>query len=211
MTLKTNSSLIILFCLTYLTVLLAIASEEQLFRDELERKNTEASISYEKFQTELDKLLNPKPIQKFKIKYVLFPLGIIAIGIVLIFFIKQIRMNLIRDVGDMETEIIEDYVRTEKAALAHAETAEASNDFRGALRYLYLSAVLHLQERGILPYDKSMTNREYLHQSQVDINLQKTLGPAVTVFDEVWYGHKPCDAETVANYRDLLQKVYVQG
>ena len=208
MTLKTNSSLIILFCLT---VLLATASDEQQFRDELERKNTEASISYEKFQTELDKLLNPKPIQKFKIKYVLFPLGIIAIGIVLIFFIKQIRMNLIRDVGDMETEIIEDDVRTEKAALAHAETAEASNDFRGALRYLYLSAVLHLQERGILPYDKSMTNREYLHQSQVDINLQKTLGPAVTVFDEVWYGHKPCDAETVANYRDLLQKVYVQG
>ncbi len=208
MTLKTNSSLIILFCLT---VLLATASDEQQFRDELERKNTEASISYEKFQTELDKLLNPKPIQKFKIKYVLFPLGIIAIGIVLIFFIKQIRMNLIRDVGDMETEIIEDDVRTEKAALAHAETAEASNDFRGALRYLYLSAVLHLQERGILPYDKSMTNREYLHQSQVDINLQKTLGPAVTVFDEVWYGHKPCDAETVANYRDLLQKVYVKG
>ena len=56
-----------------------------------------------------------------------------------------------------------------------------------------------------------MTNREYLHQSQVDINLQKTLGPAVTVFDEIWYGHKPCDAETVANYRDLLQKVYVKG
>ena len=211
MTLKTNSSLIILFCLTCLTVLLATASDEQQFRDELERKNTEASISYEKFQTELDKLLNPKPIQKFKLKYVLFPLGIIAIGIVLIFFIKQIRMNLIRDIGDMETEIIEDDVRTEKAALAHAETAEASNDFRGALRYLYLSAVLHLQERGILPYDKSMTNREYLHQSQVDINLQKTLGPAVTVFDEVWYGHKPCDAETVSNYRDLLQKVYVKG
>ncbi len=214
MTLKTNSSLIILFCLTCLTcltVLLATASDEQQFRDELERKNTEASISYEKFQTELDKLLNPEPIQKFELKYVLFPLGIIAIGIVLIFFIKQIRMNLIRDVDDMETEIIEDHVRTEQAALAHAETAEASNDFRGALRYLYLSAVLHLQERGILPYDKSMTNREYLHQSQVDINLQKTLGPAVTVFDEIWYGHKPCDAETVANYRDLLQKVYVKG
>ncbi len=210
MTLKINSSLIIIFCLTCLTVLLVTASEEQLFRDELE-KNTEAAISYEKYQTELDKLLTPKPIQKFELKYVLFPLGILAIGIVLIIFIRQIRVNLISEVSENETLIVEDDVRTEKAALAHADTAEASDDFRGALRYLYLSAVLHLQERGILPYDKSMTNREYLYQSQVDINLQETLGPAVTVFDEVWYGHKPCDAETVANYRDLLQKVYVKG
>lgn len=210
MILNIISSLIIICCITCLTVLLVSASEEQVFREELE-KNTEASISYEKYQAELEKLLTPKPIQKFELKYILFPLGIIAIGIVLIFFIKQIRMNLISDVREMESVIVEDEVRTEKAALAHADTAEASNDFRGALRYLYLSAVLHLQERGILPYDKSLTNREYLNQSQVDINLQETLGPAVTVFDEIWYGHKPCDADTVANYRDLLQKVYVKG
>lgn len=207
---KIISSLILICCLTCLTVLLVSASEEQVFRDELEW-NMEASIAYEKYQTELDKLLTPKPMHKFELKYILFPLGIIAIGIVLIFFIKQIRMNLVTDVREMESLIVEDEVRTEKAALAHADTAEATNDFRGALRYLYLSAVLHLQERGILPYDKSMTNREYLHQSQEDINLQETLGPAVSVFDEVWYGHKPCDAETVANYRDLLQKVYVKG
>ncbi|MCY3722623.1 MAG: hypothetical protein OXG97_10415 [Candidatus Poribacteria bacterium] len=29
-------------------------------------------------------------------------------------------------------------------------------------------------------------------------------------FDEVWYGHKPCDAETLADYRNLLQKVYAR-
>ncbi len=207
---KTNICLFLVITFTCLTMFVSYASEEQLFRDEIERNRTESSISYDKYQTELEKLFNPKPIQKFELKYVLFPLGIIAIGIVLIFFIKQIRMNLISEVRENEAEIVEDIVRTEKAALAHANTAEASNDFRGALRYLYLSAVLHLQENGILPYDKSLTNREYLHQSQVDTNLQETLGPAVTVFDEVWYGHKPCDAETVANFRDLLQKVYTK-
>ncbi len=211
MALKFNFFFFCSISLSCLTMLLSYASEEQVFRDELERNHTETSLSFEKYQTELEKLLNPKPIQQFEIRYVLFPLGIIAFGIVLIFFIKQIRMNLVSDVREKEFEIVEDGVRTEKAALAHADTAEASNDFRGALRYLYLSAVLHLQEHGILPYDKSLTNREYLHQSQLDINLQETLGPAVTVFDEVWYGHKPCDAETVANYRDLLQKVYTKG
>ena len=210
MKLKIFTLLMLIFCLTYLTMTLVIASEEQLFRDELESKSTELSISYDEFQLELEKLLATKPVQKFELKYVLFPLGVIAIGIVVIFFLKQIRMNLISEAREIETEIVANSVRTEKAALAHADSAEASSDFRNALRYLYLSAILHLQERGILPFDKSLTNREYLHQSQVDINLQETLGPAVTVFDEVWYGHKPCNAETVANYRDLLKKVYAK-
>ncbi len=200
--------IISLFCLTMQNI---YASEEQIYRNELEWNPSESSLSYPKYQSELAKLLNPKPVQKFKLKYVLFPLGIIAIGIVFIFFIKQIRMNFISNVREIEHEIIEENVRTEEAALAQADIAEEADDFRGALRYLYLSAILHLQERGVLPYDKSLTNREYLHQSQVDNNLQETLGPAVSVFDEVWYGHKPCNASTVSNYRDLLQKIYLKG
>lgn len=192
-----------------LIMLLAVTAEEQVFRDELKSNRSEPAVSYEKYQKELAKLFEPEPEWTFDIKYVLFPLSAIAFGIVIIFFIKQIRQNLIREVhDDEELEIASEHVATEKSALARAETAEDSNDFRSALRYLYLSAILHLQERGILPYDKSLTNREYLHQSPTDIDLQATLGPAVSVFDEVWYGHKPCDAETVASYRDLLQKIY---
>ena len=168
-------------------------------------------ISYEQYQKELAKLLEPKPLWDFNLNYIIFPLGVIAFGIVIIFFVKQIRINLISEVHNEESEMEVDQVKTERAALAHADTAEASNDFREALRYLYLSAILHLQERGILPYDKSLTNREYLHKTQVDTDIQKTLGPAINVFDEVWCGYKPCNAETVANYRDLLQKIYVRN
>ncbi len=194
-----------------LTLQSVLASEVQVFRDELERNQSETKLSYQEYKTELDKLLNPKPVRDIKLKYILFPLGIIAITIVLIFFIKQIRMNIISEVHDKEAEIVGEQVTTAKAALTHADTAEESNDFREALRYLYLSAVLNLQERGILPYDKSMTNREYLHHAQVDNNLQETLGSVVTVFDDVWYGHKSCDAGTIENYRVLLQKIHVKG
>lgn len=184
--------------------------EEQTFREELETR-AEMEVSYEEYQEALAKILERREGWDADLRYVLFPLGAIALGIVVAFFVRQIRMNLIiearDDVSDTELERVE----TEKAALARAETAEASSDFRSALRFLYLSAILHLQERGILPYDKSLTNREYLHQTQEDIDLQATLGPAVTVFDEVWYGHKPCDAETVADYRNLLQKVYTRN
>ncbi len=201
----------VIVCFASLVVYMAVAAEEQVFRDELKSKRSEPTVSYEKYQKDLAKLFKskePKPEWHFRLEYVLFPLCAIALGIVVVFFIRQIQRNLIREVRDEEPEIAADHVDTEKVALARAETAVESNDFRGALRYLYLSAILHLQERGILPYDKSLTNREYLHQSPVDIDLQATLGPAVSVFDEVWYGHKPCDAETVASYRNLLQKIY---
>lgn len=204
-------SLISFFCLLSLPVLNVCASEEQRYRNELKQKQTDSSISYQEYQVELEKLLAPKPIQNFGLKNVLLPLGIIAIGVVFIFFIKQIRMNIISNVSETETENIEQNVRTEKAALAQADIAEESNDFRSALRYLYLSAILHLQERGILPYDKSLTNREYLNQTQTDRDVLETLGPAVSIFDEVWYGKKPCNASTVSNYRDLLQELYLKN
>ncbi len=201
----------IIVCFVNIAVLLAMAVEEHQFRDELQSDRSVPSVSHQKYQKDLAKLLAPKPEWHFKLEYVLFPFAAIALGVVVVFFIRQIRMNLISEVQDEESEIALDRVETEKAALARAETAVESSDFRGALRYLYLSAILHLQERGVLPYDKSLTNREYLHQLQVDIDLQKTLGPAIAVFDEVWYGHKPCDAETVASYKDLIQKVDVRN
>ena len=190
--------------------LFAMAVEEQAFREELERR-AEMEVSYEEYQKALAKILEHRTGWDADLRYVLFPLGAIALGIVVVFFVRQIRMNLIVEARDDVSDTKLERVETEKAALARAETAEASNDFRSALRFLYLSAILHLQERGVLPYDKSLTNREYLHQMPENIDLQATLGPAVTVFDEVWYGHKPCDAETVADYRDLLEKVYVRN
>ncbi len=202
----------VVVCFASLVMYMAVDAEEQTFRDELKAKRSDPTVSYEKYQKDLAKLFKskePKSEWHFRLEYVLFPLSAIALGIVVAFFIRQIQMNLIREVRDeAEPEIASERVETEKAALARAETAVEANDFRGALRYLYLSAILHLQERNILPYDKSLTNREYLYQSQVDTDLQTTLGPAITVFDEVWYGHKPCDAETVEGYRDMLQKVY---
>jgi len=209
MSLKISIGICMIISLMSLSVPLVLAAEEQTLREELETHRSGTEVSYEKYRDELEKILNPRKWDA-DLRFVLFPLGAIALGVVIIFFIRQIRMNLISEARDEVAETELEQVETERAALARAETAEAASDFRGALRFLYLSAILHLQERGVLPYDKSLTNREYLHQAQADIDLHTALGPAVTVFDEVWYGYKPCDAETVASYRDLLQKVYAR-
>ena len=209
MSVKTSIGICMIMSLMSLSVLLVLAAEEDALREELETHGSRTEVSYEKYRDELEKILNPQRWDA-DLRYVLFPLGAIALGAVIIFFIQQIRMNLISEARDEVAETELEQVETERAALARAETAEAASDFRSALRFLYLSAILHLQERGVLPYDKSLTNREYLHRAQEDIDLHTALGPAITVFDEVWYGHKPCDAETVASYRDLLQKVYAR-
>ena len=206
---KRRIGICMIVCIVSLPVLLALAAEEQALREELEARRSRTEVSYEKYRDDLEKILNPRTWDA-DLRYVLFPVTAIALVAVVIFFVRQIRMNLISEAHDEVSETALEQVETEKAALARADSAEAASDFRSALRFLYLSAILHLQERGILPYDKSLTNREYLHQVQVDIDLHTALGPAVTVFDEVWYGHKPCDAETVASYRNLLQNVYAR-
>ena len=202
----------ITFCFVVFIVslikLLVYASEEDIFRDELYSDTEVPDVSLEEYQRDLAKLLQPHRAWDLDLKYIIFPLAAIALTVIVIFFIKQIQLNIIRNVDEDDSEIIVDEVQTEKAALSLANTAIESNDFRGAIRYLYLSAVFHLQENGILPYDKSMTNREYLQKTEIDDNLQTTLAPVITVFDEVWYGYKPCNEDTVSSYRELIKDVY---
>ena len=201
----------VIACFVSLFAYLTIAgAEERALREELETRRSNTEVSYKKYREDLEKILNQRTWDA-DLRYVLFPIGAVALGAVVIFFVRQIRMNLISEAQDETAETTLESVETEKAALARAETAEAASNYREALRFLYLSAVLHLQERGVLPYDKSLTNREYLRQAQADAELHTALGPAITVFDEVWYGHKLCDAETVANYRNLLQSVYARN
>ena len=205
---KKRVSVAIISCFIVFSQFFAIAVEEQTFREELDAHQTETVVSYEKYREALLKFLEPRGVWDADLRYLLFPLAAIALGVVIAFFVRQIRVNLIAETSADISDTPHERVETEKAALAHAEMAEAVKDFRNALRFLYLSAILHLQERQLLPYDKSLTNREYLRQAQVDVNLQTTLADAIAVFDAVWYGHKPCDAETLASYRELLQKVY---
>jgi hypothetical protein len=69
-----------------------------------------------------------------------------------------------------------------------------------AVRYLYLSALLLLEERGLLRYDRSQTNREYLRGVVHRPDLAAILQEVVEVFDRVWYGFQPIDEAEVSHY-----------
>ncbi len=198
-----------LLLLATTSVLFAVGTEEEQFREDVKANHTEMGVSFEKYEDILSKLLSPDTPWDINLEYVLFGLGLLVLSGVTVFFIRQIRRNMIIEVRDLADEPSMDGVLTERAALVQSEAAAASHNFRDALRFLYLSAVFRLQEKGILTYDKSLTNLEYLHTLQTHAELQDALRPAIQIFDDVWYGYKPCNAGTIGNYRALLEKVYL--
>lgn len=94
---------------------------------------------------------------------------------------------------------------TADAALRRAQTHSTAGDYRTAVRYLYLSTLLLLEEHGVLRYDRALTNREYLRRVAHDPTLSATLQNVVDVFDRVWYGFEPLDEVTYRRYADAVE------
>ena len=102
---------------------------------------------------------------------------------------------------------------TAAEARAAAGRSAQEGDYRGAVRQLYLAALLTLQEQRIASRDRSLTNREVLARVPAEHPTREHLQPIVEVFDDVWYGvHEPDDA-TFTRYQaevDALQRSATQ-
>jgi len=92
-------------------------------------------------------------------------------------------------------------------ARQQAHQLAKSGSFREAVRSLYLSALLTLDERDLLHYDQSNTNREVLATIRDRPALYQRLQPVVEIFDEVWYGvHEP-DQATFDRYVKAVEQL----
>ena len=69
----------IIICFVMLSQIFALTIEERTFREELEAR-AEMDISYEKCREALAKILEPRGRWDADLRYVLFPLGAIALG-----------------------------------------------------------------------------------------------------------------------------------
>ncbi len=109
---------------------------------------------------------------------------IVAAGPALYRFLAARRRNAARGAGaDAE-------VSTSVEAVARAQQASAIQDYRLAVRMLYLACLLKLDESGALRYDRTQTNREYVRQVAGQPALAGALQPVVEMFDDVWYGFR---------------------
>lgn len=123
------------------------------------------------------------------VRYLLLGLGVALLGSILAYVLRNLRAGVVAEAetGDGETE----ENLTAAAALKQARAWAERGDRRTAVRYLYLSALLLLEERGLLRYDRSLTNREYLRSVAGLPELQAALQPVIEVFERVWYGYQP--------------------
>jgi hypothetical protein len=94
---------------------------------------------------------------------------------------------------------------TSSGAVDRAAEFAAAHDYRSAIRYLYLSSLLLLDERGLIHYDSSLTNREHLRQVHNRPQLHDLLRGIVNVFEDVWYGYASVDE---AFYQQYLQHIH---
>src|SRR5207302_3133263 len=74
-------------------------------------------------------------------------------------------------------------------ARERAGESAGEGDYRAAIRYRCLAVLLTLDEAGMLAFDRSATDREYLYRAPGD--LQDDLQPLLSRFEAVWYGHAP--------------------
>jgi hypothetical protein len=96
---------------------------------------------------------------------------------------------------------------TAAAARQQARALAQVGNYRQAVRHLYLSALLHLEEHALLRRDRSLTNHEYLNQAATNPELHRHLKPVVETFDAVWYGvHEP-DQATFVRYQGEIDRL----
>ncbi len=83
-------------------------------------------------------------------------------------------------------------------ARRRAEEAAGTGDYRSAIRYRCLAVLLALDEAGMLTFDRTATNREYLFRAPGTIH--DDLQPLLDRFDQIWYGDAPTNAQEWASY-----------
>ncbi len=136
-------------------------------------------------------------------------IGQVVLIAVAVLVVVGVLLSLARNLRVLPVELspedeAENIPPTAQAAADRAEQSTAIQDYRAAVRYLYLSSLLLLDERGAIHFSSALTNREHLAQVADRPRVRDLLHPIVETFDRVWYGLAPVDE---AAYRQFRQRV----
>ncbi len=135
--------------------------------------------------------------------WALLIIGLLLVLALLIYTLRAVRRSVLRD-ARVRAEVAEETISSGQA-LDRAQAEAQAGDYRGAVRFLYLGALLWLDERKLLRYDRSLTNREYLDASRDDMPLHDRLAPIVGTFDRVVYGHRELSEEDFLAYQQQVE------
>ena len=138
--------------------------------------------------------------------------GVILLGIGALIYVLGIWLSklmgafvddatLQQQLGDEEMPV------TARQAREMARKMAQTGNYRAAVRQLYLSALLKLEETGIAPHDRSKTNLEILAAVAGNKAVHRSLQPVVSTFDQVWYGVREPDDATFRAYQRQIEQL----
>jgi hypothetical protein len=144
------------------------------------------------------------------VRLVLTIAGFIAIIAVLVFTLRSFLADIIADADSSTTGDGSLALISADQALEQAHAYSKTGDYRSAVRYLYISSLLLLEERGLLRYDRTQTNQEYLRSVAGRPGLAAVLRDVVDVFDRVWYGFQSLDEQAFSHYAGRVEELRKQ-
>lgn len=154
----------------------------------------------------LSRLLSNTARGVFDARDILIVLALIAVAVVLIYFVLALRRNFVAEQA-LPPPLAEHDARTPTEAFDNAQRFINAGDYRSAVRQLYLATLLILDQRGRIKYDPTLTNREYLRQAANDTRAATALQPIVETFDRTWYGFEPISPEEFNAFRRRVEQV----
>jgi hypothetical protein len=139
-------------------------------------------------------------------------LGGLLLAYLLSYWLQRLLAGFVVDAGQQALQ--EDGTElpiTATAARHQAAVLAESGSYRQAVRRLYLAALLHLDERGILRFRRNLTNQEVLTGTDPDTSTRRLLQPVIETFDQVWYGVREPDRVTYERYRAQVDRLTQDG
>ncbi len=146
---------------------------------------------------------NVSPAGSLPSQLIMIALGVIAVVLVLTYVARAINVQS----AELKAASSEDDPTNFAEARERAETYEAARNYRAAIRYLYLSSLLLLDEHNLIRYDPSLTNHEHLRQIAAKPQLFDALRQVINTFEDVWYGFRPVDDAVYQAYRRHIDQL----
>ena len=156
--------------------------------------------------------VNPPSVSPAFIKGLLVLLAAGAIAVLVAVLVqalsrRQARARPIPLLDETEAALVE--ARDTDSLLALADRQAQAGDYRRAFRLIYVATLVALDTGGVLRFDRSKTNWEYLRALRAAgrDDVYQAMMPLTREFDRVWYGLAPAGpgeyARAVAQYKAL--------
>jgi len=144
------------------------------------------------------------------IRLVLTLAGFVALIAAFIFVLRSVMGDIIVDEESLANGEHGSALLSADQALAQARDHSRRGDYRSAVRYLYISSLMLLEERDLIRYDRTQTNQEYLRGVAGRPELAAILRDVIDVFDRVWYGFQSLDEQAFSHYANRVEQLRQQ-